>query len=1159
MLRWILLALSLACFGAASVSFNTGHLPPALGAAGAGVALMALGLLELDKRFKALAERRRAQREAARELALAPPPAPPPPSRRKGEPAGPELAFAAAAPRKPLLPESIEFSWSWVGGIAAALALAGQFAFLVKGSVLGGLVLTAAALYLGWRWMQRKAATIRVGLLKTLPQLAIVSLISLGLWAIGARMIWGEDERSTYWGVALTWLGALLGAWAASRFIERPLLAAEAGQGEAQPLQLYSLPKPAHDRIRSLRWVLFGAAGAFLLLSHNINNYILSLAFMVLAIALCMLAFPVWDKPVQDFLAGLPFAGAGLSLSAAAAGLWMGFHGQDLIERGSVNAGLWWFLGAGLLLTLVFHKPEPNPRQQLTWREWLPLALVVLGAFLLRFVNVGLFPYGVEGDEAGYGIVFETMQRHPMGYQNIFRGNNVGIFLYWLGALWMRLLGVSVLSLRLASVVYGTLSILTFYFMLRLAMRWQAALLAAVAIAFSTWHLHFSRFGHLNISQVFVQSACFYFFWKGMLQKRLWPFAVAGFCLGLTFMAHTAGKLVPLIFLVFLVYLALVHGRTLLRRTAGLLIFGAFAWATVAPVMVYYAKFPVQGTGRIKEVSIMNNQNSNAPADAVSGAAQNFRASMLMFNSTGDNRSRDNALAPQSMLDHWTGVFFLLGFGFALYYWRVPLYAFMLLAFFGTLSASVISVEAPQSLRTAGNIPVVFFFVGVLFDRLLDWGRAFPMRLMRWAVLGLLVALLGFMAQSNCKRFFGNTNYGWDLLPTMIGIHAGDLGPGYETHFFSENFGAGHPPVTLFARGATVRNHAELLESMPLRYTMDRGVCWAFSDRFRLYADYATWLYPQAKRSTIKTKTGEEIYDTITLSPAQVAQLYGIEGRVWDPAEGPAAAEPLLSQGIDYPKGLSPTSSAAASAEWKGTLFVPNWGEERFLADTPGEARVVVDGRELADSRQKGGFGAWVRLPIGPHSISLRFHGRMDQPLMLKWERRTAPSGGGYWALQGSTALEPITPALFLRTIQPHGLTERLYAGPAWDGPYTAKVDGAITGHWIDGPIGGPFSCRWDGKIAIEKEGNYIFTFNTPSFADIEVNGHLVDRRNASFMDGDARIPVKPLHLRPGTYPIKVRFATVTTPAMELLWSWEGTEGVLKMIPARLLTPAPLF
>src|SRR5205814_10000965 len=48
-------------------------------------------------------------------------------------------------------------------------------------------------------------------------------------------------------------------------------------------------------------------------------------------------------------------------------------------------------------------------------------------------------------------------------------------------------------------------------------------------------------------------------------------------------------------------------------------------------------------------------------------------------------------------------VFFLLGLGFALYHWKKPFYAFMLLSFMGTLSASIISVEAPQSLRTAGK------------------------------------------------------------------------------------------------------------------------------------------------------------------------------------------------------------------------------------------------------------------------------------------------------------------------------------------------------------------------------------------------------------------------------------------------------------------------
>jgi 4-amino-4-deoxy-L-arabinose transferase-like glycosyltransferase len=1046
------------------------------------------------------------------------------------------------------MPEEIELPWMVVLVAAGLFFLLGQYFLVVDGSVVKDVALLIPAVILGWRWFHRSTPSIQLRLLSTLPQFVGASVLVLALWVYGGHLIWIEGEMDTYIGAALTWVGTGLGAWACMRYIEKPMAAAEGPEGEIDPLTPFELPGTDSTWSTALRVPLLGAAVFLLVLMASATNYVVSLGAMVLAIVAFLLGAPFIRERWQDRVSqGLGYAVFGV----AALAVGMGFHAQTLIEHGMTNAGLWWFLAAALTLALVMRVPQDPGPQRSIFGEKAGLVLLVAVAFAMRFINVSLFPYGVEGDEAGYGIVFYSMQHRPQIIQNMFRFNNVGVALYWLGAFWTQVLGVSVLSLRLASVCYGTLSILTYYFMVRLVLRWQAALLGAVALTVSTWHLHYSRFGHLNISQVFIQSACFYFFWKGMLSKRLRYFAAGGLCLGLTFMAHTAGKLVPFFFFGFILYLALVHPKALARRSAGILIFFLFAWATVAPVMTYYLKFPLQGTGRIKEVSIMNNQNSNAPADAIAGAAANFRLSMLMFNETGDSRSRDNALAPQPMLDHWSGVLFLLGFGFALYHWKRPFYAFMLLAFFGTLSASIISVEAPQSLRTAGNIPIVYFFIAVFFDRALDLARrAWSAVGERALALGLAV-MLGFMAHSNLMRYFGNTNYGWDLLPTLIGMHAGALGPAYEVRFFSENFGAGHPPAALFANGTPLKNHAELVEALPLRGMMGKGVSVAFSDRYQMLSSYASWLYPQGKVGQIKTKLGVPVYDTLTLTPAQAAELYGWQGTL--KVNGQALPDVLGS--VDAPQGLSP-GAGSIEGHWKGTLFIPDWAEQRFSFAGPGTASFRLDGREMA---HRGADGAWFNLPIGPHDVELSYRGDGKAPFQLLWERRPTKSGGRYWALGYEAKPVPVPADQMLRSTPEAGLTQHFYAGTRFEGPYTAKFDAVPFGRWIDWPISGPFSCLWTGKIKIEKAGDYSFHFNGPNFSDVEVGGRLADRHGKPDINVDARVPQKALHLLPGTYPIKVRFSANSQPVIELLWTSPDSGGQQVMIPPRLLEPELIF
>lgn len=1156
MFRWILLALIVGLCAFASVQLNAGHLDLAIRLGGIGVFLGVLVVLEVDKGLAdawARLARVRSDWKAAKLAPVAVRSAAGKRPRTGRAVAGAPLAAALPRPTLasmiPKLPDHVDVPWALFLAIGSIFILGGQYYTLVAASMIKGMALTGLGVFLVWRWFQRESQVIRVNLIKTLPQFLAAAVVALLLWIYGASLIWAEGERQTYFGAFLTWVGTGIGAWASKRFIDQPMAQAEGPEGEAEPMALYETPGSEQQWYSVLSLPLLGLAAIFLVGMASATNYIISLSCMVLAIVAFLLGAPFLRLRWQDRLSGAMATGL-VVLAALAVGA--GFHAQSLILHGQVNPGLWWFLVAALALAVILRSPEAPGPQAVGFTERAALVLLVAVAFAMRFINVSLFPYGVEGDEAGYGIVFFSMQHDPQIIQNYFRFNNVGVALYWLGAFWTKLLGVSVLSLRLASVCYGTLSIITFYFMSRLVLRWQAALLAAIALTVSTWHLHYSRFGHLNISQVFMQSACFYFFWKGMLSKKLRYFAAGGLALGLVFMAHTAGKLVPFFFFGFLAYLGLVHPKALARRAGGILIFFLFAWATVAPVMTYYLKFPLQGTGRIKEVSIMNNQNSNAPADAISGAAANFRVSMLMFNHVGDSRSRDNALAPQPMLDYWSGVLFLLGFGFALYHWKRPFYAFMLLAFFGTLSASIISVEAPQSLRTAGNIPIVYFFIAVFFDRVLDLMRR------AWAAAGekllmiALLVLLGFMANSNLHRYFGNDNYGWDLLPTLIGQHAGALGNKYEVRFYSENFGAGHPPVSLFANGTPIRNHAEILEGLPLRGMLGKGVSVAFSDRYQTAGviEYAKWLYPQAQTGTVKTKTGVVVYDTLTLTPEQAAETYGWAGTLSVGGQ----SQPHVLGSLDLPQGLT-SAAGTVSGRWKGTLFVPDWARQRFVFAGGGRYSLRIDGREAG----RGGAGEWMRLPIGPHTVELSYQGEGKAPFQVLWERQPTESGGRYWSLGYETKAVPVPADQLLRLTPQVGFTQRFFAGTKWEGPYSAKFDAVPFGRWIDWPISGPFSCEWRAKLRIEKAGDYSFYFNGPNFAEVEVGGRLVERHGKADVELDKRQPQRVLRLTPGVYPIKARFAANSQPYIELLWTSPDTGGQQAIIPPRLLEPELIF
>ncbi|HXC65679.1 MAG TPA: glycosyltransferase family 39 protein, partial [bacterium] len=416
--------------------------------------------------------------------------------------------------------------------------------------------------------------------------------LGLPLQAWGAWLMWQYRYEMT--GFMALSVGASWSLWALSRWpLRLAMPEEEAFKGDewtvAQPDPFYTwkcwLPK---------LWLLGGAVicGYAAMFIYPASNQSLSVSLGFLGIFLLMASFPWLPGPLASSLAlPKPWRPA-VTLALACLAVLLGMHGQTLVEQNQTGSGMWWFLAAGIAAVLACAprhlegrtlSPEAEPPR---WVEMAVVLSLLALAWLVHIWKIDIFPYAAEGDEAGGGVwAWDVLHQN---LENPLMSSNVPLHFYSVTAVFFKLFGLSVGTMRLHAVVFGTLSIMSAYFFFRLFSGWAAALLGSLLMLFSYWHLHFSRFGHYNIEQVYCQMVAFYFVFKGLRNGRFWHFVAGGVAFGLAMQPHLASRLLPFEGLALVVYLALTARPSLRRHATGLLAFVVASWIVASPSLMYW-------------------------------------------------------------------------------------------------------------------------------------------------------------------------------------------------------------------------------------------------------------------------------------------------------------------------------------------------------------------------------------------------------------------------------------------------------------------------------------------------------------------------------------------------------------------------------------------
>ena len=410
------------------------------------------------------------------------------------------------------------------------------------------------------------------------------------------------------------------------------------------------------------------------------------------------------------------------------------------------------------------------PRRMLEGRRELAvlLAILALGA-AARTAWIGYFP-------PGDGQLWEETQTGKVALESIRYGSLDPYFpaTNLLGELGFRVLGVSLIGLRLPFVAIAIASVAVFFVAARLLLRGiVSALLVSFLFAANSFLAGSSRVALETMSPIFTECLALAAAFYAATRRSAAGFAFAGLTAGLLLLEYFSYKLLPPLLFLF-VALALIEepggsfcNRHLTRRnwsawrvhSGQLAIFVIFALAAMAPILISDPtrshEFFMEGWKR-QQVGIASETQGVSLWRAIELACNRVRDSASFVFLRGGN---DDILpASRGILDAFTGVVGLAAIAYcALFARRCAAKSFLAATAVLTVVLGGALVGNPARYRLAPLVPIYLLAVGVLIDDALAARRATPRFLalvvaVTVAVGSVNLSILGAAAQDRGVR-----------------------------------------------------------------------------------------------------------------------------------------------------------------------------------------------------------------------------------------------------------------------------------------------------------------------------------------------------------------------------------------------------------------------
>ena len=373
-----------------------------------------------------------------------------------------------------------------------------------------------------------------------------------------------------------------------------------------------------------------------------------------------------------------------------------------------------------------------------------PIIILTILSALFIFYRFNDIPKNLSFDEVEFAKLALSLQNRPYTpYSTLATGHSTLYFYILLASL--KTFGINTFALRFPAAIFGILSVLLFYLIMKRVFQKQIVHLTpntyhltfipfffALILLSSRWFLNFSRFSFEATFLLFLELMSIYFllladakmtnFFATLdlatakrlqrSQKKLtssissnFYLIISGLFAGLAFLSYTPGRIFFLLPMGFLLFRKQFNNKTMRQ----LLLFIIPFIITVTPLTLY---FSTHIDTRIDQQFFLMNHEMPIQ-EKLTGLWHNVSTTALMFNIKGDINGRHN-YPGKPALNPILGLLFTIGLVITMKQWNNNNNKLFLIYFFLSLlpALSTYPWENPNILRTFTVIPAIVYFAG---------------------------------------------------------------------------------------------------------------------------------------------------------------------------------------------------------------------------------------------------------------------------------------------------------------------------------------------------------------------------------------------------------------------------------------------------------------
>ena len=421
------------------------------------------------------------------------------------------------------------------------------------------------------------------------------------------------------------------------------------------------------------------------------------------------------------------------------------------------------------------------------------LTLILIVGFAVRVYGLDKNPYGFFCDEAAIGynaytILLTGKDEYGVSYPFFFRsfGEYKSPVAIYAAVPFIQLLGLSELSVRLQSVLFGMITLLMVYLATKELFSKNIALLSVAIAATMPWLIHYNRTGFELNSYTALFTATVYLLLKAAKQKS---YIIPAFLVStLTLYTYYSAKLiVPLFVIGFLI----IYGKKIFAHKKEMALSGMLFLILSIPFILSFLNG--EGTARFNEVSVFSAKLSFS--DSLLRIINNyfFQLSPTLFlkgEPTFITRHFTGGLTPLLIV---TIPFFYIGIVSLLHTWKKKSSRLLLWWLLLYPIGAAVAAEPPFTGRTVIGAPLSAILISLGIVTVVRLAKKYVPRHVSFGIIaGALAVNFVFFLQFYFIRYplYSADFWGWQAGPSEIVQYFEENKSNYDEEFMIGQFNA---------------------------------------------------------------------------------------------------------------------------------------------------------------------------------------------------------------------------------------------------------------------------------------------------------------------------------------------------------------------------------